>query len=189
MSGGIFTEEHGHYFFDCRNAVWATDDIHRSYHACGLSEVLCDVDFVIETADQMLLVEYKNASVPEALLHATPENRFDPFRKSCFLKLVRKFYDSLHYLRLLGRDKPVHYVLVLEYPGGNAASRKLLRNRLKKALPFALQQKKSLFAGGKELLSSVSVVDIEEWNHDPFFGEYPIKPVGADPDMICDSGI
>lgn len=170
----VLIEEKRNYGIDCRNAVWASDEIHEAYHACGLPEILSDADFVLETPDSILLVEYKNSNVPEARVHATEGTEYDPFKSDKFNKIVSKYYDSLHYLRLLGKEKPIHYVFVLEYPKGDSASRRLLRNRLKKRLPFGLQDH---VGTGIKLIESVNVVNIEEWNGNETYGQFPIKPV------------
>ena len=44
----VLIEEKGNYGIDCRNAVWASDEIHEAYHACGLPGIFCDADFVLE---------------------------------------------------------------------------------------------------------------------------------------------
>ena len=62
----IMTEEHGKYGIDCTNAIWSSEDIHSLYHAGGIS-FLCDADFVLETEQHILLIEYKNAKIKEAL--------------------------------------------------------------------------------------------------------------------------
>lgn len=170
----VLIEEKGNYGIDCRNAVWASDEIHEAYHACGLPGILCDADFVLETSDRILLVEYKNSNVPEARAHATANTEYDPFQSDKFNKIVSKYYDSLHYLRLLGKEKPIHYVFVLEYPKGDSTSRKALRNRLKKRLPFGLQDR---VGTGIKLIESVNVVNISEWNENAIYGQFPIKPV------------
>ena len=170
----VLIEEKKNYGIDCRKAVWASDEIHEAYHACGLPEILCDADFVLETTDSILLVEYKNSNVPEARAHATHATEYNPFQSDKFNKIVSKYYDSLHYLRLLGKEKPVHYIFVLEYPKGDSASRKALRNRLKKRLPFSLQDR---VGTGRKLIESVNVVNIDEWNIDAIYGQFPIKPV------------
>lgn len=175
---GVLIEEKGKYGIDCRNAIWATDEIHTLYHACGLPEILCDADFVIETEDAILLIEYKNANIPEARAHATEETEYNPFQTNKFNKIVSKFYDSLHYLRLIGKEKPVHYIWVLEYPKGNSTSRRMLRNNLKRKLPFQLQERLNT---GISLIDSVCVVNISEWNSDANYGQYPILPVSQLP--------
>jgi len=170
----VLIEEKGNYGIDCKNAIWASDEIHTIYHSCGLPEILCDADFVVETEDTILLIEYKNANVPEARAHATEATEYDPFQPKKFNRIVSKYYDSLHYLRLIGKEKPIHYIFVLEYPKGDSVSRKLLRNRLKKRLPFKLQDQ---FDTGIRLIDSVSVMNISEWNENATYGQYPILPV------------
>lgn len=55
----IFIEENGVYSIDCSNVVWATDKTHEYYHNTGIH--INDVDFLIENATNILMVEYKNA--------------------------------------------------------------------------------------------------------------------------------
>lgn len=167
----VLIEEKRKYGIDCRNAIWASDEIHAIYHSCGLPQILCDADFVVETEDRILLIEYKNASIPEARAHATAATGYDPFQSEKINKIVSKYYDSLHYLRLMRKEKPIHFIFVLEYPKGDSASRKMLRNRLKKSLPFRLQEQ---FDTEIKLIHHVSVMNISEWNADPVFGRYPI---------------
>lgn len=174
----VLIEEKGKYGIDCRKAIWASDEIHTLYHSCGLPEILCDADFALETADAILLIEYKNANIPEARAHATSANEYDPSQIGKLNKIASKFYDSLHYLRLMGKEKPIHYIFVLEYPKGDPASRRMLRNKLKERLPFRLQTQ---IDTGIKLIESVSVMNIAEWNADTNYGQYPILPT-AQPD-------
>lgn len=81
--------------------------------------------------------------------------------------ITRKFYDPLHYLKLIDKEKPVQYVYVLEYPNGDATTRKRLRNRLKTELPFALQED---IGNGNKLIDKVEVVSIGEWDDDSIYG-------------------
>lgn len=168
------TEENGYYRMDCSKAVWATDELHDVYHRCGLTDHLCDADFVLETGDRIILVEYKNATIPQAVEHAEHTKEYNPNEQKNFNKIVSKFFDSLHYLRLTGKDKPINYVFVVEFPKGNSTSRRLLRNKLKTHLPFKLQEE---FSTGIKLIESVDVVNIEEWNSNDIFGEFPLQRV------------
>lgn len=175
---GILTEENGNYGIDCRKAVWASDEIHTVYHTCGLPNILCDADFAVETEEHIYLIEYKNANIPEARAHAKPGTEYDPFQSEKFNKIVNKYYDSLHYLRLKGKEKPICYIFILEYSKGDSVSRRLLRNLLKKRLPFELQEK---LGTGIKIIDAVDVVNIAEWNADVNYGRFPIIPV-AKPD-------
>lgn len=164
----IFIEENGVYSIDCTKAVWATDKMHKDYHEAGLH--INDVDYVIEGRKYLFMVEYKNACISNA---ASPE-QFRPMDDKKVSVIIRKFYDSLHYLRLLDKTKPVWYIYILEYPDGDETTRKRLRNRLKSDLPFALQES---IGNGIKLIDKVDVVSIREWNKDENYGEYPIVPV------------
>lgn len=163
----IFTEENGLYQIDCSKAAWATDELNYQYHAANC--MLSDVDWVVETNKRLYLVEYKNANIPDAV----NPGAFSPQSDKMIDKVVRKFYDSLHYLSMLDNNKPKEYVYILEYPHGDSVSRKMIRNRLKAKLPFALQEN----IGKQKLIEKVEVLSIAEWNADPQYGEFPIQPV------------
>lgn len=119
--GKVFTEENGAYSIDCTNAVWATDRMHKDYHDAGIH--INDVDFLIEDFSHILMVEYKNANLSSAV---RPE-AFNPLADKKVSIVTRKFYDSLHYLHLLGKKKPVRYIYVLESPHGAYPGRKAHR--------------------------------------------------------------
>jgi len=164
----IFIEENGTYSIDCTNAVWATDRIHSDFQAS--KALLSDVDFIIESNNYIFMVEYKNANIPGAV---NPDS-FNPNDDKKFNTVVKKFYDSLHYLRLLDKSKPVQYIYVVEYPKGDKVTRAKLRNRLKTNLPFDLQNN---IGTGIKLIDKVAVLSINEWNTDPIYKNYPIMPV------------
>lgn len=175
----VYTEENHQYELDCTAAVWSTESIHDYYqnpaHQYGKLYFLCDVDFVIENETNILLVEYKNANVPGA---AHPEC-FNPVGGDKLKNVAHKFFDSLHWLYLAGKDKPRKYIYILEYPKGDPVSRLLVRNELKDRLPFKLQA--ALSNSERKLIDEVRVVDIAEWNADAELGRYPIRPVNVTP--------
>ena len=161
----IFVEENGLYAFDCTAAIWATDKMHDDYHNAGIH--INDTDLLIEEDTEILMVEYKNANIACA---ADP-SAFQPESDKKVMNVSRKFYDSLHYLRLLGKDKPVSCIYVLEYPNGDVVTRKRLRNRLKTELPFVLQDN---IGDGRRLIDRLDVVSIQEWNENGQYGKYPL---------------
>lgn len=116
----IFMDENQTCRFDFTKARWATDRLNMVYHEAKL-DLLSDVDFLVETENEFLFVEYKNASHP-SVLHS---DRFDFKKDSLIHKLVRKFYDSCHFCHAmeLGIDKKKTYVIILEFPYADAASR------------------------------------------------------------------
>jgi hypothetical protein len=170
----IFTEEHKHYQLDCSKALWATDEVHQIYHSCNLS-ILCDVDFIIETEEKLILVEYKNWKTKEAVEH---RDVFDVKDNKLLNKLLdkipRKYFDTLHYLSLKGKTKPKHYVYILECPNDDSAIRKYLRNLFKARLPFKLQE---MLSDNLKLIESVEVLSIDEWNRNSEYGVFPLIPI------------
>ncbi|WP_049962644.1 hypothetical protein [Ruminococcus sp. HUN007] len=149
----IFTEENGYYQIDCNKALWATDEHHQMY-LDDTASLLSDVDWIIETKDRILFVEYKNGTVYSS------GQSFNPCDEKTVNKVSEKYYDSLHYLKLMQKEKPVDYIFVLEFPDDDAVTRKILRNKISKKLPFRLQKR---FDKGK-LINDFSIVSIDEWN-------------------------
>jgi len=166
----VYIEENGVYMLDCRAAVWSTNQIHEHYAQYVIGSFLNDVDFVIETNEYLILVEYKNANIPGA---ANPE-RFRPESDAKLENVAKKYFDSLHYLFLLGKDKPKRFIYIVEYPRGDSASRKMLRNKLKVRLPFRMQ---TAVSEDRHLIEDVQVLNIQEWNADELLGRFPISPV------------
>ena len=164
----IFAEENGVYQIDCSHAVWATDQIHEAYHNAGVQ--LKDSDFLVEDTEGLYLIEYKNANVSSA----EKPDAFKPETDKMVNKIVQKFYDSLHYLYLMNKTKPLAYIYVLEYPKGDVITRKRLRNRMKKQLPFELQNN---IGQGKRLIEKVDVLSIDEWNAHEKYGAFPITQI------------
>lgn len=171
----IYTEENGQYTLDCSSALWSTDQIHSCYQggkrAYGCIGFLKDVDFVIESSDYLILVEYKNAKI----VGASNPGAFNPAEDNRLTSIARKYFDSLHWLLLKGKDKPKKYVYIVEYPGDNSTSRLMLRNKLKDKLPFTMQSR--ITDAGRNLIDEVKVVNIAEWNADPELCLYPILSV------------
>lgn len=167
-----YTEENGRYTIDCSKSTWSSDSFHE-YSNKYTNSLLCDVDFVIEENEYILLVEFKNAKINNA-----PEAKeFNPLGEDKLNNVARKFYDSSHILNLLGRKKLRKYIYVVEFDKGNTTSRKAIRNRLKDRLPFRLQL--HIDDGAIEMIHSVDVVDISEWNENRLYGQFPIEPVGT----------
>lgn len=174
----ILVEENGRYGLDCTKALWASGEMHAHYDNSLHPNCLGDVDFVVETAVCLLLVEYKNAKVVVEAGNPTPQKSANSvFKDQKFMQLIRKYFGSLPYLWLVGKTaKPCHYIFVVEYPNDNSSSRKQLRNRLKNALPFELQKQ---FDPQAKLIEAVDVVNIDEWNSHPVYGQFPLKPVNG----------
>lgn len=95
----IFQDENHTCEFNFMKAQWAIDGLHNIYGQAKAG--LSDVDYLVETEKEILLIEYKNADIEEA---AHPE-RFNIKSDKKINNLVKKYYDSLHYLTLTKKGK------------------------------------------------------------------------------------
>lgn len=162
-------DENGDYGLEYANAVWASGQMHQDYHDSKVP--LSDADFVLEDEASIMVIEYKNANTKKAKDTSFKTPPFNPMDDKKFASIIRKFYDSLHYLHLLGKYKPVKYVYVVETPNGDKTMRKRLRDKMKTRLPFELQKK---IDAGVMLIDKVDVLSIEEWNKHDEYGKYPL---------------
>lgn len=165
MEAKIFTEENGEYCLDCRKALWAEGNLHDEYSR--IKNVITDVDFMFEDESNIYLMEYKNALISNAV----NPSAFNPSSGGKIENVSRKFYDSLHYLNIKNKDKPKKYIYVLQYPNGDATSRRLIRNKLRERLPFQIQNREN------KLIESVEVLSIDEWNEHTIYKNYPLVKV------------
>ena len=161
--GVVFTDENCSWEFDFSAALWATDRLHEIYTDIKDS-ILHDVDFIIEDKD-MLFIECKNANFKGV---DNPKS-FKPIGVDSLKTVALKYYDSLHFIRGIGKDKKrLIYIYIVESKSGNITERKGIRNRLKDRLPFKLQKK---YEFTKKMIDDVQVLCIDEWNK-----KYPQYP-------------
>lgn len=148
--------------------------MHQIYHDAKV--LLNDADFVLEAEKAIMVVEYKNANTKKAVEMRYKTKPFDTMEDKVVNLVIRKFYDSCHYLYLLGKSKPVQYIYVVEAPNVDSTMRKRLRERMKTQLPFALQQNTNT---GIKLIDKVDVLNIKEWNEDSTYGKYPFVKIDS----------
>ena len=168
----VFIDENGEYGLDYSKAIWASDQMHQIYQEANVP--LSDADFVIEDTNFVMVIEYKNANTEKAIEMGYKTKAFNPMDAGKLNSVVRKFYDSCHYLHLLDKSKPVRYIYVVETPTDDSTMRKKLRNQMKTLLPFELQQNINT---GIKLIEKVDVVSIKEWNEDSTYGKYPMVKI------------
>lgn len=168
----ILTDENGDYGLEYTNAVWASDRMHQDYHDSKVP--LTDADFLLEDTASIMVIEYKNANTGKARDAGFKTPPFNPMDDRKFASIIRKFYDSLHYIHLLGKNKPVKYIYVVETTNGDETMRKRLRNKMKTLLPFELQKKINT---GVMLIDRVDVLSLEEWNKHDEYGKYPFVKI------------
>lgn len=154
----IFCDENNSCEIDFSAALWATDSLHDIFHQAKLS-ILCDVDFIAETEQEILFVEYKNANLPQAV---HPE-AFKPLDDKKLNTVARKYFDSLQFLQSMQHHmhKIKRYIYILECVNGDIVLRKRVRTLLTARLPFLLQQQIDM---PEKMIDSVQVLSIEEWN-------------------------
>lgn len=165
----IFEEENHVYQIDFTKAHWATDRLNTIF-TNGKTE-LSDVDFIAETEEDILFIEYKNASIPNAI----NPNAFKPEDNKKISQVVKKYYDSFAYINAIGKsmDKKKVYIYILEYPLGDPVTRKGIRDRLQRKLPFLLQQQNFFVYN---MIDSVKVLSINEWNGE--YANFPLEKIG-----------
>jgi len=157
MNGAKYRDENGKYEFDFSQCeVW-------EYHQLAQkTTLLSDVDFVINSEDEVIFLEYKNASIdgatnPSALLCKVETEKF-------ILKAVKKFYSSLflHWAcRGNENDRPIVYILLIEHPEIDGKIRKKLREKISKQLPIRLKDEPVI---KRNVLNKFEVLNMDEWH-------------------------
>lgn len=161
----IFTDENQTCQIDFTNAVWATDQL-NSIFSVVKDSILSDVDFIVEGANSIFFIEVKNSN----FLGVDNPKAFKPLHEDLIRVLAKKFFDSFHYVRGLGKtsDKQKIYICLIETPLGDSVMRRALRNRLKDRLPFKLQK---IFS--EKMIDEVLVWSFDEWNE--YFPQFPLS--------------
>lgn len=161
----IFTDENQTCQIDFTNAVWATDQL-NSIFSVVKDSILSDVDFIVEGANSIFFIEVKNSN----FLGVDNPKAFKSLHEDLIRVLAKKFFDSFHYVRGLGKtsDKQKIYICLIETPLGDSVMRRALRNRLKDRLPFKLQK---IFS--EKMIDDVLVWSFDEWNE--YFPQFPLS--------------
>lgn len=154
----LFRDENESCQIAFNNVEWATDKLNQIFDAAK-AHILCDVDVIIETQDELLFIEYKNANVKNAKY----PDAFNPLEDKSINKVARKYYDSEAFLQAVGfsKGKRKSYIYIMEAMNGDCVLRGRVRNRLKSLLPFLLQEQNQMPV---HLIDDVQVVSIDGWN-------------------------
>ena len=162
-----FKDENESCSFSFQSAIWATDQLNDIFHNAKLS-ILKDVDFVVETEENLIFIEYKNSNH----IDVTNPAAFNPRENKKIIDVARKYYDSLNFIRALGKgkNKKKIYVYIVEVPNGDKALRGHLRDLLCNQLPFLLSDQNEL---QENMIDLVQVLSIDEWNK--FYKDFPAK--------------
>lgn len=161
----IFTDENQTFQIDFSGATWATDQLNTIFSVVKDS-ILSDVDFIVEEANSIFFIEVKNSN----FRGVDKPKDFKPLHSDLIKKLARKYFDSFHYVRGLGKTsgKQKIYICLIETPLGDTVMRRALRNRLRDRLPFKLQKN---FL--EKMIDDVLVLSFDEWRNK--FPQFPIS--------------
>jgi len=157
MTEARYRDENNKYEFDFAHCeVW-------EYHPLAQKTTsLSDVDFVIDSENEVIFLEYKNASIdgvanPSAFLCKLKTEEF-------YLRISKKFFSSLflHWAcRGNEKDLPIVYILLIEHPEIDGKIRKKLREKISKQLPFNLKDEQQI---KRSVLNKFEVLNIDEWH-------------------------
>lgn len=173
MDNRIFVEENNFFQFDFSGAVWATDQLNSKYRK--ISSLLSDVDFIVETENEILFVEYKNADVENAV---NPGAFVEKLRTDKhYISIAMKYYGGLLYALACEKIKPYRYVYVLECAAAGRTERLWIRTKIRAKLPFELQNEPEF---KRKTIDEFEILSIEEWNNDPIYGQFPISAIIRD---------
>lgn len=161
----IFRDENETWEIDFTAAIFARDDLNKVFSQVSGS-VFSDVDFVVVDEERIIFVECKNSNFKGVI---NPE-AFKPLEDKRIKVMVHKYCYSFIYIRsLLGNiNKKKIYIYLVETNNGDSVLRKEIRNRLKKMLPFVIQERENL---KESIIDEVQVYSLEEWNEN--FKEFP----------------
>lgn len=165
----IFRDENNTCEIDFSKAAWATDKLNGVFQTAKTS-ILHDVDFVVETDDEIMLIEYKNAN----FANAVHPDAFNPQNDKKLNNVVLKYYDSQYFLHACqrGMNRKKRYIYILECLKGDAVLRKRVRELLAARLPFRLQEHADV---KNRMIDFVDVVSIDEWNER--YTQFPLRMI------------
>lgn len=163
----IFTDENQTCQIDFTNAVWATDQL-NSIFSVVKDSILSDVDFIVEESNSIFFIEVKNSN----FLGVDNPKAFKLLHSDLIKVLAKKYFDSFHYVRGLGKtfSKQKIYICIIEAANSDSVTQKSLRNRLRDRLPFKLQK---IFSVSEKMIDDVKVLSFDEWNEN--FPQFPLS--------------
>lgn len=111
--------------------------------------------------------DVNNAANPDAFVDKLTSDKQ-------YQSMARKFYGSLIYILGCQKNKKYKYVYVLECRLADSVTRKGLRNKISKKLPFDLQNEPEIKT---ELINYFEILSVDEWNSNPAYSLFPITAV------------
>ena len=171
MDTKIFQDENHNYQFDFSSALCASNQLNSIFQR-NTSSLLSDVDFIAETENEIIFVEFKNAKLSEP---ADPTS-MGPTNEKLQKKLAFKYYDSWLFITATNCCKPITYICIIEFYQDDSTMRRKLRNYVANLLPFRLQKLDSVT---QSMIHEFDVLSINEWNCHERFKNFPITPIAT----------
>jgi len=166
---GIYKDEAENYEINLQKAPWSMGgELQDKFRAAG--SFLNAVDWMAETEDTILLIEFKDYNHPLSKIED---------REKFYQGILRKYYFSVYYLTACGRlnNKVANYVFIAEAPSIDKIIGKRARNSIKRRLPFDLQEQNHEISN--KLIDHFDIVSVSKWNElYPMFPLYKLGDAG-----------
>ena len=156
---GVYFDENRKYKIDLSSAIWSTSRLHDLYKVIG--NELSDVDWIAETEDEVLLIEYKNPS----FVGKNSKNEF-------YMKVQKKYYGSAFFMLARKNEKSLNFFYIIEPGIMDSVQRGRATASIKRRLPFLLQEDADILV---PLINEFRLVNVAEWNES--YPEFPMIPV------------
>ncbi len=158
---GMFYDENNTCQFDFSKAIYAIIPSDQPFFK-EIKFNFCNTDFIVETENEFIFVEYKNSNIK----NAKHPDIFDSniHTDEHYQKIAHKFYDSLLFFLLCKNNintKPIRYVYLLEVQKSDPILRKFLREKISKKLPLISN---SYSDDHISVLKDFDIHSVEEWN-------------------------
>lgn len=172
----IFVDENETCQIDFSSAIWATDKLHKIFSVLD-DGILNDVDFVAETEEELIFIEYKNATHKKVV---NPE-AFNPLSEKNKRRIPKKYYDSLNFIQSTskGVGKSKIYICIFEANLSESITGDFIRNELMNRLPFKVKEQAELYEIDlkESMIDDFFVLNIAQWNER--YRQFPAKILGV----------
>ncbi|MBW9159004.1 hypothetical protein [Clostridium tagluense] len=170
MSDKIITE--GEYSFDFSESL-------NAYKADNKTRAgLKSVDFIVETEKTFLFIEVKNVDNKSTPKEQTKQwlEKLKSNKKSFLSDMGVKFKDTLLYHFAMEKyfEKPIRYIIILQFDIFDSKQRGKLKEDLHAFLPMDLRNTEYT---RKIKIEKYDIIDIKQWNENKDYSMYPITQI------------
>ena len=157
---GIYRDESETFEINLSAACWSMgEELRDKFQAAG--NLLNGVDWIVETDDALILIEFKDYSGRGMKI----DNKLEGYLQ----KITRKYYFSAYYLYARGKRKVMDYVLIAEGSNIDDLVKYTIKASIHKRLPFVLQENPEI---SDKLIEYFEMYSVSEWNE-----KYPMFPL------------